>query len=169
MPVVRLSENGLLRLALPVPESAVPLIHLGEPVDVQVSALNRSFPGRVARFADRVDQSTRTMKTEVDVPNPTLVLVPGMYAEVDLVTEQRKNVLSVPVEAVDGSGSSARVFTVQPSGAIQIVPVRLGIETARRIEIRSGDLKEGDDVVVGSRSGLKAGSKVQPKVISSGG
>lgn len=165
MPVVRISENGLLRLALPVPESAVPLIHLGEPVDVRVSALHRSFPGRVARFSDEVDQSTRTMKTEVDVPNPSLVLVPGMYAEVDLITEQRKNVLSVPVEAVDGSGSSARVFTVQPSGAIQIVPVGLGIETAREIEIRSGDLKDGDDVVVGSRAGLKDGSKVQPKVI----
>jgi RND family efflux transporter MFP subunit len=165
MPVVRLSENGLLRLALPVPESAVPLIHLGEPVDVRVSALHRSFPGRVARFSDEVDQSTRTMKTEVDVSNPTLVLIPGMYAEVDLITEQRKNVLSVPVEAVDGSGSSARVFLVKPSGAIQIVPVGLGIETAREIEIRSGDLKDGDDVVVGSRSGLKDGNKVQPKVI----
>ena len=44
MPVVRISQNGLLRLALPVPESAVPLIHLGEPVDVRVSALNRDFP-----------------------------------------------------------------------------------------------------------------------------
>jgi RND family efflux transporter MFP subunit len=165
MPVVRLSENGLLRLALPVPESAVPLIHLGEPVDVRVSALHRSFPGRVARFSDKVEEATRTMKTEVDVPNPTLVLVPGMYAEVDLLTEERKHVLTVPVEAVDGSGSSARVFTVQPSGVIQIVPVGLGIETARQIEIRSGDLKEGDDVVVGSRAGLKDGNKVQPKVI----
>ena len=165
MPVVRLSENGLLRLALPVPESAVPLIHLGEPVDVRVSALHRSFPGRVARFSDKVEEATRTMKTEVDVPNPTLVLVPGMYAEVDLFTEQRKHVLTVPVEAVDGSGSSARVFTVQPSGIIQIIPVGLGIETARQIEIRSGDLKEGDDVIVGSRAGLKDGNKVQPKVI----
>jgi RND family efflux transporter MFP subunit len=169
MPVVRLSENGLLRLALPVPESAVPLIHLGEPVDVKVSAMNRTFPGRVARFSDRVEQSTRTMKTEVDVPNPTLVLVPGMYAQVDLVTEQRRDVLAVPVEAVDGSGSAARVFTVQPSGTIQIVSVRLGIETAQQIEIRSGDLKEGDQVVVGSRAGLKDGNRVQPKVISLSG
>jgi RND family efflux transporter MFP subunit len=165
MPVVRLAENGLLRLALPVPESAVPLIHIGEPVDVRVSALRRSFPGRVARFSDQVDRSTRTMKTEVDVSNPALILIPGMYAEVNLVTEQRKHALSVPVEAVDGSGSSARVFKVEPSGAIQIVPVGLGIETARQTEIRSGDLKEGDEVVVGSRSGLKDGSKVRPKVI----
>jgi RND family efflux transporter MFP subunit len=166
MPVVRLSENGLLRLALPVPESAVPMIHLGEPVEVQVSAMHRSFPGRVARFSDRVDQSTRTMKTEVDVPNPTLVLIPGMYAEVDLVTDQQKNVLSVPAEAVDGSGSSARIFKVQRSGKIEIVPVRLGIETARQTQILSGNLKEGDDVVVGSRSGLLNGEKVQPKTIS---
>ena len=166
MPVVRFSENGLLRLALPVPESAVALVHLGEPVNVKVSALNRTFPGRVARFEDKIDQSTRTMKTEVDVPNSSLVLVPGMYAEVDLTTEQRNNVLSVPVEAIDGSGDAASVFVVQPSGVIQIVPVRLGIENAQRIEIRSGDLKEGDSVVVGSRAGLKAGGKVQPKVIT---
>jgi RND family efflux transporter MFP subunit len=166
MPVVRLSENGLLRLALPVPESAVPLIHLGGMVNVRVSAMNRSFPGRVARFADKVDESTRTMKTEVDVPNPSLLLVPGMYAEVDLVTEQHRNVLSVPVEAVDGSGSSARVFAVEPTGKIQIIPVTLGIETARGVEILPGDLKDGDEVVVGSRSMLKQGGKVQPKVIS---
>jgi multidrug efflux pump subunit AcrA (membrane-fusion protein) len=109
------------------------------------------------------------MKTEVDVTNSTLVLIPGMYAEVDLTTEQRKNVLTVPMEAVDGSRDSARVFTVKSSGTVQVVPVRLGIENAQRIEVLSGDLKEGDSVVVGSRAGLKAGSKVQPKVISLGG
>jgi RND family efflux transporter MFP subunit len=169
MPVVRLSQNSLLRLALPVPESGVPLVHLGEPVDVRVSALHRTFPGRVARFADKVDQSTRTMKTEVDVPNPTLVLVPGMYAEVDLITEQRKNVLCVPVEAVDGSGSSAHIFRVGPSGKLDIVPVGLGIETSQRIEVRSGELQEDDNVVVGPRSGLKAGNQVRPTLVNLAG
>jgi RND family efflux transporter MFP subunit len=166
MPVVRLSENSLLRLALPVPESAVPLIHLGEAVDVRVSALKRTFPGRVARFADKVDQSTRTMKTEVDVPNPTLTLVPGMYAEVDLTTEQRRHVLSVPAEAIDGSGNSTRVFVVRSSGTVQVIPVGLGIENAQRVEVISGDLHEGDAVVVGSRSGLKEGIRVLPKIIT---
>ena len=166
MPVVRLSQNGLLRLALPVPESGVPLVHLGEPVEVRVSALKRSFPGRVARFADKVDQGTRTMKTEVDVPNPSLVLVPGMYAEVNLVTEQRRNVLAVPVEAVDGSGNTAQVVVVEPSGTVQFVSVSLGVETARRIEIRSGNLKDGDLVVVGPRSGLRQGSKVKAKPVN---
>ncbi len=166
MPVVRLSQNSLLRLALPVPESAVPLIHSGKPVDVRVSALNRTFPGRVARFAGKVDKATRTMQTEVDVPNPGLELVPGMYAEVDLITEQRNHVLSVPAEAIDGSGTSARVLAVGAAGAIEVIPVSLGIEDARRVEIRSGGLKEGDDVVVGPRSGLKQGLKVLPKIIT---
>lgn len=169
MPVVRLSENGLLRLALPVPESDVPLVRIGEQVDVKVSALHRTFPGRVARFDDTLDASTRTMKTEVDVPNPKLELVPGMYAEVDLITEQRKNVLSIPVEAIDGSGDSTRVFSVRRSGLVQMIPVRLGIETAHRIEVRSGDLGEGDDVVVGSHAGLKDGNKVQPKIVELAG
>ncbi len=166
MPVIRLSQNSLLRLALPVPESAVPSIRLGEPVDVRVSALHRTFRGQVARFADRVDSSTRTMKTEVDVPNPSLTLIPGMYAEVDLTTEQHKDALSVPVEAVDGSGASARVFVVGSSGAIDIVPVVLGLENALRVEIRSGPVADGASVVVGSRAGLKQGDRVQPKLIA---
>lgn len=164
MPVVRLSENGLLRLSLPVPESAVPLVHLGEQVDVKVSTLNRTFPGRVARFADKIDEATRTMKTEVDVPNATLELVPGMYAEVDLITQQRNHVVSVPVEALDGSGNSTQVFVVRPSGLVQAVAVLPGVETADRVEIRSGDVKEGDEVVIGSRAGLRDGMKVQPKL-----
>ena len=66
------------------------------------------------------------MKTEVDVPNPTLVLVPGMYAEVDLVHGAAKHVLTVPVEAVDGAGKLCACLhgpTIRP---IQIVPVGLG-------------------------------------------
>ncbi|HUB81433.1 MAG TPA: efflux RND transporter periplasmic adaptor subunit [Bryobacteraceae bacterium] len=162
MPVVRLSENGLLRLQLPVPEPDVPLVRLGEPVDVNVSALHRTFPGVVKRFADKVEESTRTMKTEVDVPNPSLTLVPGMYAEVDLLTERRQQVLAVPAEAIDGSGAHTRVFAVR-AGSIAVIPVRLGLENASVVEIRSGDLHDGEEVVVGSRSGLKTGDPVQPK------
>jgi RND family efflux transporter MFP subunit len=166
MPVVRLSENGLLRLQLPVPESAVPLVRLGERVDVKVSAMHRTFPGLVKRFSDKVDEATRTMKTEVEVPNANLELIPGMYAEVDLITERRKNALSVPVEAIDGSGSATRVFAVRPSGTVETVPVHLGVENAQRVEILSGEIHDGDQVVVGPRAGLKQGDKVQPKVVA---
>jgi multidrug efflux pump subunit AcrA (membrane-fusion protein) len=110
MPVVRLSENGLLRLILPVPESAVPTVHIGQQVEVRVPTLNRTFPGKVARFSDTVSYQTRTMDTEVDVPNPSLVLIPGMYAEVNLTLARHDAVIAVPVMAIDedAAGGTAR-------------------------------------------------------------
>ncbi len=163
MPVVQLSQNNLLRLTLPVPESAVPRIHVGEFVDVDVPSLNRTFPGRVARFADTVQLSTRTMDTEVDVPNPGLTLVPGMYAEVHLRIDESHNAIAVPLDAVDRTDSSSRVYAIVPPGVIRIVPVTLGLETDRLVEVRSG-LQEGETVVVGRHAGLKDGQPVQVKI-----
>src|SRR4029077_13405746 len=127
--------NNLLRLILPVPESAVSRVHVGEAVDVRVSSLARTFPGRVARFAGKIQQTTRTMDTEVDVPNPALTLIPGMYAEVNLRVDERRNALSVPLDAVDRSGTSANVYTVSAAGTIRIVPVTLGTESDQRVEV----------------------------------
>jgi len=160
MPIIQLSQNDLLRLILPVPESAVSRVHVGESVDVRVSSVGKTFRGRVARFAENIQQSTRTMDTEVDVANPTLALIPGMYAEVNLRVDERRGVLSVPLDAVDRNGSTSRIFTVLPTGLIHITPVTLGLENAERVEVRSG-LKDGDIVVVGRRAGLKDGQKVQ--------
>ena len=165
MPLVRLSENSLLRLILPVPESAVPLIHVGQQVAVKVPSLNRYFPGRVARFSDKLQSSTRTMETEVDVVNPSLVLVPGMYAEVDLTMEKRDNALAVPVTAVDMEGDTAAgtVMVVNGQQILERRRVTLGLETATRIEVRSG-VRDGELIVVGNRSGLRAGDRVNPKI-----
>ena len=160
MPVVQLSQNNLLRLILPVPESVVSRVHVGESLDAKVPSLGRVFPGRVARFADKIQESTRTMDTEVDVPNPALTLIPGMYAEVTLRLDGRNHVLAVPVEAVDRSGPSPRVYSVDSTGAIRIVPILTGLETDRRVEVRSG-LREGDTLVVGRRAGLREGQQVQ--------
>jgi RND family efflux transporter MFP subunit len=160
MPIVQLSQNNLLRLILPVPESGVSHVHVGEAVDVRVTSLGRAFPGRVARFAEKIQPSTRTMDTEVDVPNPTLTLIPGMYAEVNLRTDERRNVLSIPLDAVDRGGAGARVYTVTLAGILHITPVTLGLESDQRVEVMSG-LQEGDAVVVGRHAGLKDGQAVQ--------
>jgi RND family efflux transporter MFP subunit len=160
MPIVQLSQNNLLRLILPVPESVVSRIHVGETLDVKVSSVGKKFPGSIARFADKIQESTRTMDTEVDVPNPRLALIPGMYAEVTLRLDERNNVLAVPIDAVDRSGPSPRVYSVDRTGVIHILPISTGLETDQRIEVRSG-LQEGDRVVVGRRAGLKEGQQVQ--------
>ena len=69
MPLVELAEDGLLRLDFPVPESAVPEIHVDVPVQVTVDALHETFPGKITRYSGRIDVSTRKMETEVEVPN----------------------------------------------------------------------------------------------------
>jgi RND family efflux transporter MFP subunit len=165
MPLVKLSENSMLRLIFPVPESVVPTVHIGQDVAVRVPTLGRSFPGRVARFADKVATATRTMDTEVDVPNPNLLLIPGMYAEADLTTDSRNGVLTVPIPAVDlGSDETAgQITVVTPENRIEIRKVQLGAQTESKIEIRSG-LREGDLVVTGNRSSLRQGQEVRTKV-----
>jgi RND family efflux transporter MFP subunit len=179
MPLVRLSQNSLLRLILPAPESVVPTIHVGQQVDVKVPSLNRSFPGKVARFSDRVQMSTRTMDTEVDVPNSNLVLIPGMYAEVTLSLSKRNAALAVPLSAVYSTGSSDEpspaeqsnsssaasglVMVVNPDQRVEVRKVTLGIETAEMVEVRSG-LKEGDPVIIGNRASLQPGQQVNPKI-----
>lgn len=105
LPVVRLAEWTKLRLVVPIPESAVPQIHLGSVVQVRVPSLGRTFDGKVARFADALDQKTRTMEAEIDVQNLNGRLVGGMYAETDLVLNQTNGALTVPIQAIDRNGS----------------------------------------------------------------
>jgi RND family efflux transporter MFP subunit len=166
MPLVRLSQISTLRLSLPVPESLVPAIRVGQSVEVKVKSLERSFQGRIARFAARVDQATRTMITEVDVANPAGIMLPGMYAEVTLQAKQHEGVLVAPVEAIERAGSVARVYAVDKSGVIRIVSVQIGVEDAHRAEIVSG-LSEDELVITGRRAGLNAGDRVKAKVAES--
>jgi RND family efflux transporter MFP subunit len=164
MPLVRLSQLSTLRLNLPAPESLVPGIRVGQPVEVRVKSLDRTFPGRVARFAGKLDPATRTMSTEVDVPNPAGVILPGMYAEVAIQTERRAGVLTVPLEALERAGASTRAYVVDAGNTVRVVTVQIGLEDAHRAEIAAG-LTENDTVISGRRTGLKAGDKVIPKVM----
>ena len=162
MPIVRLSENRLLRLTIPVPESAVTRIRLGEPVNVRVQALGRTYPGKIARFAGRLNADTRTMETEVDVANANLELIPGMYAYADIALDRITGALTVPVQALDRDEQRTSVMAVI-GGKLERRAVKTGLELPDRVEITSG-LVENDLVVVGSRSQLKAGTSVATKV-----
>src|SRR5215469_77190 len=164
LPVVSVAETDLFRLILPVPESAVPSIRLSSTVSVRVPALNRNFEGKVSRFADALNEETRTMHTEVDVPNKNSTIVAGMYAEVNLTLEKKNSVLAVPVQAVARSGSEASVLIVNPQNRIEERQVRLGIEGTNQVEIVSG-LSPDDRVLVGSRADFHGGDLVTPKIV----
>lgn len=164
LPLVQLSQDDLFRLVIPVPESYVPYVRTGDRVEVRVASLDRTFPGTVARFSADIDPDTRTMHTEVNVPNPTGVLVAGMYAEATLRVDAKSRAITVPPEAINIEGDARSVWVVDPSGKVEKRTVTLGVETPNDVEVLSG-LKEGEMVAVGDRSSLTEGQMVRPKQV----
>lgn len=162
MPVVRLSQTARLRLVLAVPESAVPRIRVGGPIGIRVNAVNRELQGKVSRFSGRLQTTTRTMDTEVDVDNARGDLAPGMFAEAVVTLDRHDGALAIPVQAVAGAEDKATLMVVDTQNQLVQKEVRLGLETADRREVVSG-LNDGDLVVVGKSSGLRPGLRVQPQ------
>ena len=161
----RLSQNDLLRLVIPVPERAVSNIHIGEPVAVNVSGMDRLFEGKIIRFSDQIDMATRTMHTEVNVPNPQFQLVPGMYASVKIPLHTADKVLTVPVQAFQaGAEGKGIVFVVGPENKIERREVAVGLQSSTDVEIISG-LQENETVVFGSLSQYRPGEIVAPKLV----
>ena len=160
--LLRISDNYLLRLDFPVSVDYVQYVKEGSLIEVRVDSLGgKKYTGRITRFTHEVNEDTRTMMTEIEVPNPKLELTPGMYAAVMLRVQERPSALAVPIEAVS-SGEKPTVFLVNNSNEIEERPVTLGLETATRYEILNG-LKEGDKVVIGIRSEYHPGEKVVPQ------
>lgn len=161
LPVVRLSQSGLLRLRVPVPEDDVRYVHVGEPMQVRVDAVGRSFTGKVVRFTRDVTPATRTMETEIDVRNPDLTLDPGMYANTQLQLAHVSNVPTVPQEAVLLSGNQQEVYALDVDNHVHIRPVKTGFQGSLLVQITDG-LQPGDRVIVGGLSKYHDGEVVSP-------
>ncbi|HEY5215148.1 MAG TPA: efflux RND transporter periplasmic adaptor subunit [Acidobacteriaceae bacterium] len=161
MPVVRVAQSDLLRLRMPVPENDVPYIHVGGEVQIKVNATGRTFTGKIVRFSRALDTNTRTMLTEVDVPNPDLVLSPGMYAETTIQLQQKNDTLVLPAEAVVQNGDHTYVLVVDSTNHVERRNVTLGIETANQTEILSG-LRAGERVIAAGQAEYQSGQVVTP-------
>jgi len=165
IPVVRLAQTSKLRLVLPIPESVAAQIHLGDPVKVRVQALDQEIEGKVSRFADSLDRQTRTMETEIDFDNRSGRLISGMYTETRLSLREKKDVLTIPLEAVSRNGEDASVLAVNGQNVVEARKLRLGAEDSVRVEVLAG-LSEGERVIIGNRSEFHEGQKVQTKDVS---
>ena len=166
LPLVRVSDNYRLRLDFFVSQRYVKDTHVGDPVEVRVESMGgKAFTGNITRTTERVEEQTRKMTVEIEVPNPNLELVPGTYASVVLKVEGHPHALAIPAEAVP-PGQQSNVYLVNDQRQIEVRPVTLGLETPGSYEVLTG-LKEGDLVLVGSRSQVKPGQTVEPKLINS--
>jgi RND family efflux transporter MFP subunit len=161
LPVVQVAESELLRLRMPVPESDVPYIQVGGDVQVNVSATGRTFTGKIIRFSRVLDTNTRTMLTEIDVPNGDLNLSPGMYAETTIQLQRKNDALILPAQAVVENGDQFYVLMVDATNHVEKRNVTLGIQTSNRVEITSG-LQDGDNVIAAGQSGYQPGEVVSP-------
>jgi RND family efflux transporter MFP subunit len=162
MPLIKLAQSTLLRLRVPVPEDAVRYVHEGDLMQIRVDALDRNFSGKVVRFTRNLDLSTRTMETEVDVPNPTLAITPGMYANTYLQLDHRENVLTIPIVAVQGAGTTEMVLALNANNQVERRSVHLGIRGSTLLEVTSG-LQAGDRIVLGDASDFHDGEQVTPR------
>lgn len=165
LPVVKIAQSEILRLRMPVPESDVRFIHDGGDVQVHIQATGQILAGKIVRFTHSLDTATRTMLTEVDVPNASLTLSPGMYADSEIQLQHKTDVITIPAQAiVEGSGQPY-VFVVDASNHLQKREVTLGIQDLSRQEITSG-LSPGDQVVTVGQSSLQSGEPVRPRLTS---
>jgi membrane fusion protein (multidrug efflux system) len=156
--LVTLMDFSRLRVQVFVPEAEVPFIKEGLPVQVTVEELpRRSFSGSVTRFAYALDEGTKTMLTEIELPNPTGELRPGMYASVKLEVERKQDALLLPVSAVMREKGGSFVFRVT-DGKAQKTPVQIGFNDSVNVEI--GGLSEDQPVIIAGTQGLTNGQAV---------
>jgi RND family efflux transporter MFP subunit len=161
LPIVRMSQSSLLRLRVPVPEDDVRYVHAGDQLQVRVDAINRSFTGKIVRFTRNVNFETRTMETEIDVDNKNLSIAPGMYANTLLELEDRKNVVTIPMEALVLTGRQQTVYVLDDDNRVHIRNVQVGLQGQKLAEIVSG-LNPGDRVVIGGQESYREGQTVNP-------
>jgi RND family efflux transporter MFP subunit len=162
MPLVKLAQSDILRLRVPVPEDAVKYVHEGDVIQIRVDALDQNFSGKIVRFTRILDPNTRTMETEVDVPNPILAITPGMYANTYLQLAHRENVLTIPIVAVQGRGNTGVVLVLNANNQAEKRSVQLGLRGSTLVEVTSG-LQFGDRILLGDASRFHAGEQVAPQ------
>jgi len=162
----RIAQTDTVRTYIAVPQADALAMTAGMSADVTVQELpNRTFRGHVVRTSQSLDAASRTLLTEVDIVNPGMTLLSGMYAQVHVHLEHRAPALIVPSTAliVRASGTQVAVLdTAQPGqpATAHFVPVTVGRDFGGTVEIQSG-LNAGEAVVQNPGAELVDGMRVR--------
>jgi RND family efflux transporter MFP subunit len=154
-----------LRLRLEVPERESLLVCLGQTVRLRVEGSTNLFTGKIARLSPALDEASRMLLVEADVPNPG-ALRAGLFARAQIVVQEREEGLTVPASAVVTFAGIEKVFTVEEGRALE-KPVTTGRRGLDWVEITSG-LETGAPVVL-DPGGLRGGQPVRPAAATSPG
>jgi RND family efflux transporter MFP subunit len=158
----RIAQTGTLRTYVNVPQADASAVRVGQSAHLTVSNLpGRKFTGEVARTANALDPTSRTLLVEVRVPNPDGALLPGMYAQVDLSSTRSNPPLLIPSEALIARGDGDTVALVRPDHTVHMQQIQVGRDYGDRLEVIGG-LDQGDIIIPNPGDSAREGLKVDP-------
>jgi RND family efflux transporter MFP subunit len=160
-PLFVVSRSDVVTVVVAVPEMYAPAVDPGDRARIRLQALpGKVVEGRVTRTAYALDTRTRTLRTEIDLPNPDGMLHPGLYAYAAITVEERPDALTLPATAIGRDGEKSYCVAVRDGLAARL-PIEQGLNDGTRVEVRSG--LKGDEVVVkGNVAALADGQAVDP-------
>ena len=158
--VVTLMDFSTVRIDVAMPDTEAPLVKKDLAVKVTVDELpGRTFQGAITRFSYALDESTKTMATEIEISNSDLALRPGMWASVEIELQKKENALLIPAEALVTEKNKNSVFVVRDNKA-QKVSITTGFDDGANVEILKG-CEPSDSIIVAGKQSLSDGQKVQ--------
>jgi RND family efflux transporter MFP subunit len=162
----RMSQTDRLRIYVNVPQADAASVHVGQTAKITITDLpSRVFNGAVTRTANALDPASRTLLTEVQVPNQSGLLLPGMYAQVDFTTPRAEPPLLIKGDALVVRSNGPEVAIVEPDHTIHFQSVTLGRDYGDRMEILSG-LTAGQQLAVNPGDTIQEHAKVTPVAIA---
>jgi RND family efflux transporter MFP subunit len=161
-PLFGIAQYDQIRVFANVPQSASGEIGVG--TTAKITAAERPsevFEGKVTRTSESIDPAARTLRVEIDIPNPDLKLLPGMYLKVDFALKP-KSYIQIPASALLFRTGGPAVAVIQPDSTVKFKDVKIGRDNGNTVDIASG-LAEGDRVVLNINNQIPDGSKVTVK------
>ena len=158
----RLEQTQTLRAFINVPQSYYRLIAVGQDVELAFREVpGRTFPGKVVRTAGSLDAATRTLRTEVQIPNEKSELVPGLFAEVKFKVQRGEPPITIPARALILQTAGPQIAMLNADNKVQLASVVVGRDLGPTIELASG-LPAGTRFVTNPNDTLRDGTLVMP-------
>ncbi len=159
-PLLTVAETDLMRVVVKMPEEYVPLTQPQDPAVFKLDFTDHVFRGTVARISNSLDRTDKTMRTEIDIPNPKNELRDGMYGYATIDLSKSLTGLTIPWRCLLKDGDSAFSVLVVRDGRLRRTKVKVAGESGARAEVASG-LHPDDRVVLNPTDSLKDGQVVQ--------
>jgi RND family efflux transporter MFP subunit len=156
-----LAQTATLRVHVNVPQAYLRDVAIGSPVQVRVAEYpDRAFDGKILRTSGAFEPTTRTLLTEIEVPNSDGALFPGIHVDVQLALAQANPPIVVPATAVITRSEGLQIAVVNDADAIKLHKVQIGRDLGRTVEIVAG-LNEGARIVTNPTDTLVDGTQVR--------